>query len=212
MSTTIYKKVFGMRKHVPISSYSGSMRILLVFAALSLPGCTLNRSRPSPSSTAIVVEPTVTAASSKSTVDPARHLTIGTGMFIDEKIDLCIDPDFIYERAEDAEKDAAQSRERSAKVSESTVFPNGCAAAFADRPALASCTTDMTSKAPARTGSLVVTYYGTESLEGDKSMRDCLSKSGKWVALPHTDPNYKLANIEERQRDAKARLKALDGH
>jgi hypothetical protein len=179
-----------------------------VVALLSSAGCgfKVQKSNEAASSTAIVVDArstasSVGAASAVPSVDPARRLTFGIGLFIDNKIEACMDHDLTFDKAEDA-KEMSDSLRKIADgaAARAQIFEDGCAVAFKDRVALGTCVEPFNGKAK---GTSTTTHYMIESLQDDKVMRDCLKKKGKWTALPHDSSEY-------QQADAEARLRALN--
>ena len=177
------------------------MKISALFV-LVLGGCAPKPSADQSASAAaqIVVTGTADATASAPTSDET-HVHVRAGLFLAEKIETCIDLDMNYPTKEAADKaiGALKTPLKSDKTGKATTFfPAGCAESFSDRTALASCQTKKNK------GTATATYYMVEGLDGDKSMRECMSNGGKWQAIGHDTDAYQLAEAEAEQRKAEA--------
>lgn len=195
------------------------MRKSAIWVAFLICGaCKLPTIDSSTSSTAIVAEGMPPSSASSVTDSEALRLTMGLGFFVHEKIESCADSDLTFKRQADLDKFkqsllnvAREDPDAAKKGGGVTAFPNGCAASFKDRVALATCTKQSTPGAKA-TGVSTDTYYAIEYLQDESKMRDCMKQGGKWSSLPHDSDEYQLADSEWKLRKSEAELKRLQGH
>lgn len=192
---------------------------LLPFLLLGLAACS-SKSNASTTSTAaseparsISTRPAGSAAASAAPgPSDALHERGGVGIFVDERLQLCMDADLVY----DTPAEAADALAKLKKIAGdggtvATFFEKGCAPSFKDRTALASCKTDAATDKPHRTGTKTSTFYTVEALEEDKAMRECTSKGGKWDAIPRDSEVFQKADLEAKLRKNEADLKRLQG-
>jgi hypothetical protein len=135
---------------------------------------------------------------------------------LEECVDLSVDIELAPESdagwpKEDPTKNYAAAMAKSpGKGRQITILEERCAAQFADRSALATCTIrNGTSDAGISTETqLLASYYGFASVGlDDNSMRDCFSAKGKWAAIPRDSDEWRRAKLEHSSNAARRLLR-----
>lgn len=183
-----------------------------VFFVVALAACS-SKSIPTAATGDATAPPAeATSAAPATSAEPSGHIRLGVGVFVDERLIACVDYNFTYKTKADADAYRERIKKTTKDTKGETLFLEGCATSFADRPVLATCTTKDVMKDGSPLGTTTLGYYTIEALGKDAQMRKCHDGDGKWEALSRSSPEYEKADIEAQLRKNEADLKKLQGH